>query len=149
MGEDHGILFLMKLIVDRASTLFAAKTECPVTAAQGRVLMYMLRQAPRAVTQRELEKYMGVSHATMTGLIERIEAKGYVRIEAKGYVRTAFDGRDGRVKNVRLTEAVRTDHERVAGLLEELDNEVLGGLSKGDKKELLRMLEKMYENISK
>ena len=141
MGEDHGILFLMKLIVDRASTLFAAKTECPVTAAQGRVLMYMLRQAPRAVTQRELEKYMGVSHATMTGLIERIEAKGYVR--------TAFDGRDGRVKNVRLTEAVRTDHERVAGLLEELDNEVLGGLSKGDKKELLRMLEKMYENISK
>ena len=141
MGEDHGILFLMKLIVDRASTLFAAKTECPVTAAQGRVLMYMLRQAPRAVTQRELEKYMGVSHATMTGLIERIEAKGYVR--------TAFDGRDGRVKNVRLTEAVRTDHERVAGLLEELDNEVLGGLSKGDKRELLRMLEKMYENISK
>lgn len=141
MGEDHGILFLMKLIVDRASTLFAARTECPVTAAQGRVLMYMLRQAPRAVTQRELEKYMGVSHATMTGLIERIEAKGYVR--------TAFDGRDGRVKNVRLTEAVRTDHERVAGLLEELDNEVLGGLSKGDKKELLRMLEKMYENISK
>ena len=130
MGEDHGILFLMKLIVDRASTLFAAKTECPVTAAQGRVLMYMLRQAPRAVTQRELEKYMGVSHATMTGLIERIEAKGYVR--------TAFDGRDGRVKNVRLT-----------GLLEELDNEVLGGLSKGDKRELLRMLEKMYENISK
>ena len=141
MGEDHGILFLMKLIVDRASTLFAAKTECPVTAAQGRVLMYMLRQAPRAVTQRELEKYMGVRHVTMTGLIERIEAKGYVR--------TAFDGRDGRVKNVRLTEAVRTDHERVAGLLEELDNEVLGGLSKGDKKELLRMLEKMYENISK
>ena len=141
MGEDHGILFLMKLIVDRASTLFAARTECPVTAAQGRVLMYMLRQAPRAVTQRELEKYMGVSHATMTGLIERIEAKGYVR--------TAFDGRDGRVKNVRLTEAVRTDHERVAGLLEELDNEVLGGLSKGDKKELLRMLEKTYENISK
>ena len=141
MGEDHGILFLMKLIVDRASTLFASRTECPVTAAQGRVLMYMLRQAPRAVTQRELEKYMGVSHATMTGLIERIEAKGYVR--------TAFDGRDGRVKNVRLTEAVRTDHERVAGLLEELDNEVLGGLSKGDKRELLRMLEKMYENISK
>ncbi len=140
MEEGHNILFLMKLIVDRAATLFAARTECPVTPAQGRAMMYMQRQAPRAVTQREIEKYMGVSHATMNGIIERLEGKGYVR--------TAFDGKDGRVKNIRLTEAVRRDHKRVEALLEELDNKAMDRLSATQRAQLRELLETMYENIS-
>ena len=138
--ETPSVLFIMKMITDRAATLFAARTECPVTAAQGRALMYAKKHSNRPVTQGELERHMGVSHATMKGLLERLEAKGYVR--------TAFDSRDKRVKNVYLTETVRKDHARVRALLEELEEQVLRGLTEKQRREMHVCLEKMYDNIS-
>lgn len=138
--SEHTIPFLMKLITDRASTLFAARTDCPVTAAQGRVVMYLKKHEGRVVSQRELEKYLGVSHATVKGLLQRLEEKGYVR--------TAFDAKDGRVKNVYLTDASARYKERVRELLEELDARMMQGLSTDEQKELTRMLEKIYNNIS-
>ncbi len=139
-NETQSALFIMKMIVDRAATLFAARAECPVTAAQGRVLMYAQKHNRRPVTQGELEKYMGVSHATMKGLLERLETKGYVR--------TAFDSHDGRVKNVYLTETVKRDHARVRGLLRELEEQALHGLTSRQVSELRSCLETMYGNIS-
>ncbi len=130
----------MKMIVDRAATLYMARAECPVTPAQGRALMYMERHKGKPVTQGELERYMGISHATMKGILERLEAKGYVR--------TAFDSRDGRVKNVYLTDAVKRDKKRVQALLHELDEKVLNGLSETELEKLNACLEKMYANIS-
>lgn len=138
--NTHSIPFLMKLITDRASTLFSAREDCPVTAAQGRVVMYLKKQAGRVVTQRELEKYLGVSHATVKGLLQRLEEKGYVR--------TAFDAQDGRVKNVYLTDASEKYKEKVRALLEELDARMMRGLSEAEQRELARMLEKIYDNIT-
>lgn len=138
--NTYSIPFLMKLITDRASTLFAAREDCPVTAAQGRVVMYLKKQEGRVVSQRELEKYLGVSHATVKGLLQRLEEKGYVR--------TAFDAKDGRVKNVYLTDASARYKERVHDLLEELDARMMQGLSAEEQKELTRMLEKIYNNIT-
>lgn len=136
----HSIPFLMRLITDRASTLFAQRADCPVTAAQARVVMYLKKQEGRVVTQHELEKYLGVSHATIKGLVQRLEDKGYVR--------TGFDSRDGRVKNVYLTDASSRYKERMRELLEELDARLLSGLSKQEQAELTRMLEQIYNNIS-
>lgn len=139
-NEPHSILFTMKMIVDRAATLYMARAECPVTPAQGRALMYMEKHRGKPVTQGELERYMGISRATMKGILERLEAKGYVR--------TAFDSRDGRVKNVYLTDAVKRDKRRVQALLVELDEQVLQGLGEKEVANLHAWLEKMYANIS-
>lgn len=138
--SKFSIPFLMKLITDRASTLFAARVNCPVTAAQARVVMYLRKQEEHTVTQHELEKYLGVSHATIKGLLQRLEEKGYVR--------TAFDAQDGRVKNVYLTEKSERDKESMRELVEEMDNLLLKGLSEQEKRELKRMLEKIYDNIA-
>lgn len=130
----------MRLITDRASTLFAAKADCPVTAAQARVVMYLKKQGKRVVSQHELEEYLGVSHATIRGLVQRLEEKGYVRTE--------FDAKDGRVKNVYLTDECDRYKERMHELVEELDARLLRGLSTAEQTELTRMLEHIYENIS-
>lgn len=131
----------MKLITDRASTLFAEKTDdCPVTAAQARVVMYLKRQEPRVVSQHELEKYLGVSHSTIRGLVQRLEEKGYVRSE--------FDARDGRVKNVYLTDACERYRKRMHENLAALDALLLRGLSEKEQADMIRMLEHIYDNIS-
>ena len=138
--SEHSIPFLMRLISDRARTLFAARADCPVTAAQGRVVMYLKKQGRREVSQKELAQYLGVSHATVKGLVQRLEEKGYVR--------TAFDASDGRVKNVYLTGESERYKERVNALLQELDAQMMRGLSAAEQKELVRMLEKIYSNIT-
>lgn len=138
-GDRQSILFTMKMIVDRAATLFAARGGCRVTAVQGRVLMYMETHRERPVTQGELEKYMGISHATMKGILDRLEAKGYIR--------TAFDSRDGRVKNVYLTETMDKDKERVRELLQALEARVMEGISARQREELRHCMQKMYGNI--
>lgn len=138
--EPHNIPFLMRLIADRARTLFEARAECPVTSSQARVLMYLKRQEGREVSQRELAQYLGVSHATVCGLVQRLVDKGYVRTEG--------DRRDGRVRNVYLTDASRRDKERMREMLEELEGQLLKGLSEAELVELTRMLEKIYSNIS-
>lgn len=140
MDRSLTSLFVMKLIVDRAATLYMAQADCPVTSAQGRLIMYLEKQAPRCVPQYELENFMGVSHATVKGLVARLEEKGYVR--------TAFDGEDGRVKNVYLTDAVQRDKEKVRSLLQRIERRVMKGFSSEEKKSMRSMLERMYENIS-
>ena len=136
----HSIPFLMRLITDRTSTLFAERADCPVTATHARVVMYLKKREGGPVTQHELEKYLGVSHATIKGLVQRLEAKGYVR--------TAFNSRDGRVKNVYLTDECTRYKERMHELVEELDARLLSGLSEAERQELTRMLEHIYNNIS-
>ena len=140
MDRNLTSLFVMKLIVDRAATLYMAQTDCPETSAQGRLIMYLEKQAPRCVPQHELENFMGVSHATVKGLVARLEEKGYVR--------TAFDGSDGRVKNVYLTEAVQRDKEKVRSLLQKIERRVMKGFSPEEKRNMRSMLERMYQNIS-
>lgn len=139
-GERQSILFTMKMVVDRATTLFAERAGCKVTAVQGRVLMYMETHRDKPVRQVDIERYMGISHATMKGILDRLEAKGYIR--------TAFDSRDGRVKNVYLTEAPEKERERVRTHLRELEERMTEGLSEGQKEELRLCVMKMYENIS-
>ena len=93
-------MFLMKMVSDRADTIFAQRVgKLRVTAPQCRLLMYLDSQGGEPVSQRELEHYLGVSHTTVKGLLQRLEEKGYVR--------TAFDSADKRVKHAYLTEAFR------------------------------------------
>lgn len=136
----HSIPFLMRLISDRARTLFEEIANVPVTAAQARVVMYLKKQEGRTVSQHELEKYLGVTHSTIRGLVQRLEDKGYVRTE--------FDAKDGRVKNVYLTDACMQYRQRLNEELEAMENRLLRGLTEKEMAELTRMLEQIYSNIS-
>ncbi|MBR7108598.1 MAG: MarR family transcriptional regulator, partial [Akkermansia sp.] len=82
---------MMKLIADRVSTLFSLRAEVPLMAAQSRVVMYLEACGGGPLSQKEIEQYLNVTHTTAKGLLQRLEEKGFVR--------TAFDSKDGRVKN--------------------------------------------------
>lgn len=51
-----------------------------LTPAQASILMY-LEKADHPVNQRELENYFRLSNPTVTGLMKRMEAKGFIRRE--------------------------------------------------------------------
>ncbi len=141
-ADEHPILFTMKMVVDRAEVLFNAMADAGVelpTPAQSRVLMYLKSRRGGPVSQRELEHYIGVSHTTAKGLVQRLEEKGYVR--------TAFDSEDGRVKHIYLAEYTARLHEAVSRQRERVEALMLAGLSDEERAELGRLMQRVFHNI--
>lgn len=141
METEHSIGFMMKMITDRMSSLFAPRMQSMLTAPQCRVLMYLEACGGGPVSQRDMGKYLGVSHTTVKGLLQRLEEKGFVRI--------AHDDADARVKNAYLTAKsaqMKNDMEQNVNDLHEL---MLQGVSREERQQLAQILHKMYTNIAR
>ncbi len=137
--KAHSISFLMKLITDRATTLFTMQEELPITVAQCRVLMYLEACGGGPISQKELERHLGVTHTTAKGLLQRLEEKDFVR--------TAFDSSDGRVKNAYLTEKSGRFRDQMLRNTEALRQRMLNGVSDEEIDVLVDLLERIYHNI--
>ena len=139
MQNGQAISFLMKLIADRVSTLFSLRTDMPVTAAQGRLLMYLEACGGGPVSQRSIEQYLNVSHTTAKGLLQRLEEKGFVR--------TAFDSEDGRVKNAYVTEKAQMCRESLSQHIDFITYRMMEGISPEESQALHHLLCRVYRNI--
>jgi DNA-binding MarR family transcriptional regulator len=139
MQNGQAISFLMKLIADRVSTLFSLRADMPVTAAQGRLLMYLEACGGGPVSQRSIEQYLNVSHTTAKGLLQRLEEKGFVR--------TAFDSEDGRVKNAYVTEKAQMCRESLSQHIDFITSRMMEGISPEESQALLDLLCRVYRNI--
>lgn len=135
----QAISFLMKLITDRVSTLFSLRADFPVTAAQGRVLMYLEARGGGPVSQKELEQYLNVTHTTAKGLLQRLEEKGFVH--------TAFDSSDGRVKNAYVTEKARLCRDELSEHIAAITGQMTQGFSPAEEQQLFELLRRVYLNI--
>ena len=139
MKDTHSPCFLMKMITDRASSLFMQEIgDLGITPAQSRVLMYLDRRRGEAVSQRDLERHLCVSHTTVKGLLQRLEEKGYVR--------TAFDSSDRRVKHAYLTEEFYRMHAQAREAMRGFEEQLMSGFSAAETEQLRRMLERIYHN---
>ena len=139
MQNGQAISFLMKLIADRVSTLFSLRADMPVTAAQGRLLMYLEACGGGPVSQRSIEQYLNVSHTTAKGLLQRLEEKGFVR--------TAFDSEDGRVKNAYVTEKAQMCRESLSQHIDFITSRMMEGISPEESQALLDLLCRVNRNI--
>ncbi len=141
MNDSHSIAYMMKMIVDRADTLFhEVMGPIPVTAPQCRLLMYLDSRKGAPVSQRELERYLGVSHTTVKGLLSRLEEKGYVR--------TAFDdAADARVKHAYLTDKYHRSHADARAVIDRFEAEIVRGLSAEEQETMKKLLARLYANV--
>ncbi len=71
--------YLIKNINDKFEA--RGNTECQkagLTLAQFKILIYIKEHPDKLITQKELEKVFKVSHATINGILTRLEEKGFV-----------------------------------------------------------------------
>lgn len=131
--------FIMKMVADRADAIFAQRVgTLRVTAPQCRLLMFLESRGGGAVSQRDIEHYLGVSHTTVKGLLQRLEEKGYVR--------TAFDSSDRRVKHAYLTEEFHRMHAQAREAMRDFEEQLMSGFSPEETEQLRSMLERIYHN---
>lgn len=110
-----------------------------VTFSQMKMLVVLEHSPERAATLKELERFFDLTQATIAGLAARLEKKGLV----EGYT----DPDDRRVKHIRLTEKGYELCKRTRSNMMEAEYWLMHSLDEDEQKELLRLLEKIYENL--
>jgi DNA-binding MarR family transcriptional regulator len=88
--------------------------------------------AAEGAKQQELGAGMGIDPSTMVALIDELEAKGLAKRQPHP--------KDRRARAVVLTPKGRRLRERSRQLASQVEDEVLGGLSASDRRELIRLL---------
>lgn len=111
-----------------------------ITASQCAVLDYLFRSDEEAVNQRDIEKALSLRNPTVTGLIKRLEEKGYLL--------SVPSARDKRCKNIYLTEKAYDIQRRMEANRRKIDKKFTLGMNKKEKAALERMLEKVLYNIA-
>ena len=103
------------------------------------MLAYLMSRDGENVSQRDIERHLGVSHTTVKGIV--------LRLEQKGWVTTAFDSEDGRLKNVYLTDMSRGVHEAICQQIGVIENTLLDGVPEESRSMLRDLLRRMYDNL--
>lgn len=109
-----------------------------LTFAQSRVLGFV-NSCGGAATQKEIERFLEVSHPTVVGLVSRLEQRGYVVCRV--------DGEDRRNKIVELTAQAHELGQDMDASIAATEQQLLAGLSGRDIKLLRHMLEKINRNL--
>lgn len=131
-------------IIDRAFKyhLNEKADQLGLTAAQLRVLGELSRleaSGVQEVNQRDLEQAEQVTHPTMTGMIKRLEKKGFVTCSTSQA--------DRRYKKISCTQRSKNLYLELAQADEAITETICKGLSEEDKAALTRITDRMLDNI--
>ena len=110
-----------------------------LTYSQSQVLLFLCLNEGK-LSQKKLQDMMHCSHPTMVGLIQRLEANGFVQ--------TYTDETDKRYKIVELTDKALAFGNDMRKSREQNEKAMLKGLKKEEKEILLDLLDRVYKNIS-
>ena len=110
-----------------------------ITASQCAVLDYLFVSSKEAVTQRDIEKALCLRNPTVTGLLKRLDEKGFILVVPSN--------KDKRCKNIYLTEKAYDIQRRMEMDRKKLDKMLTIGMNKKEIRALEKMLKRVLYNI--
>ena len=111
-----------------------------ITSSQCAVLDYLFHTSREEVSQRDVEKSLNLKNPTVTGILKRLDEKGYILCVP--------NAKDRRKKNIYLTEKAYDIQRRMEADRRKLDRELTRGMSKREIDALRKNLEKLLYNIA-
>ena len=140
LPQDVRIGFLVHDVSRMRRTLFdQAMKPLGITRSQWWVLSQLSRHARTGMLQTDLARDLDVGKVTVGGLIDRLEAAGYV-------VRQP-DAVDRRAKRIVITEEGRAVLKQMVTVGQSLNRVILAGLSQDEVEATERALSVMKDNI--
>ena len=111
-----------------------------LTSSQCAVLDYLFHTSKDEISQRDVERHLSLKNPTVTGLLKRLDGKGYILCVP--------NAKDKRKKNIYLTEKAYDIQRRMEAERRKLDRELTRGMSKREVDALMRNLEKLLYNVA-
>lgn len=140
MEERSSIGTLIKCVTNEYEKNFNKEaTKLGLTASQCEVLYFLYESSEEYVNQKDIEIHLSLSNPTVTGLLKRLDEKGYVLVVP--------NSTDKRKKNVHLTEKFIEMERKIANSKKKMERELLRGMKKNEIDCFKRYLEKALHNI--
>lgn len=111
-----------------------------ITSSQCAVLDFLFHTSKEEISQRDVEKGLNLKNPTVTGILKRLDVKGYILCVP--------NTEDKRKKNIYLTEKAYDIQRRMEADRKKLDKELTRGMTKREIEALRKNLEKLLYNIA-
>ena len=111
-----------------------------ITSSQCEVLDYLFHTSDEEVTQRDIEKHLNLKNPTVTGLLKRLDEKGFILVVPSNT--------DRRCKNIYLTEKAYDIQRKMEASRKKSDKQLTMGMNRKEVQAMKKALEKVLYNIS-
>lgn len=137
---NHHIGYLSKMIhnaIDRK--LNNAFAIYDLSSTQACILRFLHLSKNKTINQKDLEVEFKCSHPTITGVLQRMEGKGYVQC--------VCDESDRRKKNIYITEKGIAIHNHINSVIMKTEEQLVKGLTNEEQELLKKLLTHVLNNI--
>lgn len=112
-----------------------------LTMSQEKILRYIRMNPDRKVSQKEIEEFYHISNPTVTGLINRLEQKGFIQ--------RSTCSKDKRIHYISQTEKAQELSKTIHDYFKTLEAKMLEGFDEEEKEQLFTLLVKVIHNLEK
>lgn len=132
---------LIKMLNKEFEQLHSEKARAMgLTPAQLFVLHYISMHQGESICHRDIEKQFELSHATVSGIISRLEAKGFIDCFA--------DSSDRRYRNIVITGKAKCCENEMKHHIDHYEEQLVKGFSEEEKKQLVDFILRMLMNVN-
>lgn len=110
-----------------------------LTSSQAFVLGYLVHHRGQPIYQKDVELAFDFSHPTISGILQRLESKGFVLFQV--------GKTDKRCKQILVTELAQQRHEAVIHKMLEVEAMCLSGMTEDEVAQLHRLLHIALKNM--
>lgn len=110
-----------------------------VTTTQIEIMEYIINSPKKYALQKEFEKVLGLSRATVSSVL--------ITMEKNGLIVRITDNNDTRTKKIVLSNNARKVFESSKGKIENLEKKCISGINEEDLNTFIKVLSKMTENL--
>ena len=115
-------------------------TQMELTSAQSHVIGY-LAHSPEPPCARDLEEFFGLSHPTVSGMLSRMEAKGFIQLRP--------DDKDRRIKRIYLLEKGMACSVRTQEVIRDNEQLIVEGFTAEEIRQFDAFLDRAIENLGR
>lgn len=121
-----------------SQSVTAALVEMELTSAQGRIMGF-LAMAPEAPCAKDIEEKFQLSHPTVSGLLARLEKKGFIEFRP--------DEADRRCKRIYMRPKGAQCNQRIYRVIQENEHKLVAGFSEPEKQQFSDLLTRAAKNL--
>ena len=114
--------------------------EMNLTSAQMHVLRYLCLHQDSTIYQKDILNEFALSNATVSGIVSRLETKGFVTC--------AYSDSDSRYKQIRATEKAFGYHLAIQENIKQLEKQIVNEFTKDEITTLHDYLNRIIKNLN-
>ena len=140
--EENLFLFRRFRLLDQAGKQRVDQQfqEMELTAMQSYVLRYLHDRAREVVYPKDIERRFNLTHPTVSGLLQRLESKGFLTCEP--------DPDDRRYKRIVLTEKAAECQKEIWQHILTIEQTMTAGMQESEIDTLVRLLDLATKNLN-